>query len=286
VPTPKGLQIPIAELASITFDKQPHVIKSEDTFLVGYVVFDKKEGFSEVEVVNRAKAYLENKQADGILLLPAGVSYTFTGSYENHIRAQKRLTLILPLSLLIIFLLIYLQFRSVAATLSIFFGILVAWAGGFIFLWFYSQKWFFAFSLFGLDLRELFHIQVYNLSMAVWVGFLALFGIATDDGVLISTYIQQRLTESKPQSRDEVNSIIIEAGKARIRPALMTTATTLLALLPVLTSSGRGADIMRPMAIPVFGGMVFGIITVFVVPVLWGARIKESKTVEDTLLPD
>lgn len=115
----------------------------------------------------------------------------------------------------------------------------------------------------------MFQVREYNLSVAVWVGFLALFGIATDDGVLISTYIKQSFSRRKPETREEIRAAILEAGKRRVRPALMTTATTLLALLPVLTSRGHGADIMVPMAIPTFGGMSIAIITLFVVPVLY-----------------
>lgn len=119
-------------------------------------------------------------------------------------------------------------------------------------------------------------MKEYNLSVAVWVGFLALFGIATDDGVLISTYIGQSLKRNKPSTIAEVRKAVLEAGKKRIRPALMTTATTLLALLPVLTSTGRGADIMVPMAIPSFGGMAIAILTVLVVPVLYCGWVERK----------
>jgi Cu(I)/Ag(I) efflux system membrane protein CusA/SilA len=136
-------------------------------------------------------------------------------------------------------------------------------------------------SLFGIDLRELFQIRNYNLSVAVWVGFLALFGIATDDGVIISTYLKQTFTRRNPSTVAEVREATVEAGKRRIRPAMMTAATTLLALIPVLTSTGRGADIMVPMAIPSFGGMVVVVVRVLTVPVLycWLAerRVKSTR---------
>jgi Cu(I)/Ag(I) efflux system membrane protein CusA/SilA len=112
-------------------------------------------------------------------------------------------------------------------------------------------------------------MQTINLSVAVWVGFLALFGIATDDGVIMATYIGQRLEEAPSETVADIRARILEAGAKRVRPAMMTIATTVLALLPVLTSTGRGADVMIPMAIPTFGGMLFGIVTVFVVPVLY-----------------
>jgi Cu(I)/Ag(I) efflux system membrane protein CusA/SilA len=158
----------------------------------------------------------------------------------------------------------------------VFSGIAFAWSGGFIMLWFYGQPWFFDLNLFGHNLRELFQMDVINLSVAVWVGFLALFGIATDDGVIMSTYLEQRFREAPPKNREEIHQRVIEAASRRVRPALMTSATTILALLPVLTSTGRGADIMVPMAIPSFGGMMLAIMTIFVVPVLY-CGIEELK---------
>jgi Cu(I)/Ag(I) efflux system membrane protein CusA/SilA len=105
--------------------------------------------------------------------------------------------------------------------------------------------------------------------VAVWVGFVALFGIATDDGVLMATYLDQVFRERRPATREDVRAATVVAGTRRVRPALMTTATTLLALLPVLTSQGRGSDIMVPMAIPSFGGMALAVMTMLVVPVLY-----------------
>lgn len=154
----------------------------------------------------------------------------------------------------------------------IFSAITLAFAGGFIMLWLYGESWFLNINLFGTNMRDLFQMKTYNLSVAVWVGFIALFGIATDDGVVISTYLMQSFKIHKPESIHEVRLAVLEAGVKRIRPCLMTTATTLLALLPILTSSGRGADIMIPMAIPAFGGMTVALITLFVVPVLYSAR--------------
>ena len=115
--------------------------------------------------------------------------------------------------------------------------------------------------------------------MAVWVGFIALFGIATDDGELMGTYLNQIFQKKKPDTITQIRKATIEAGLRRIRPAVMTTATTLIALLPILTSSGRGSDIMIPMAIPIFGGMVIASVTYFIVPVLysWQKEIKLKK---------
>lgn len=262
------VQIPLKEIAEVKYVRGPQSIKSEDTFLVGYVLFDKQEGFAETDVVESArKALLE--QIDPIL--PSGVSYEFAGSYENQIRAAKTLALVLPLALLLIFLVLYMQFRSSYVTLLIFVNVLVAWSGGFIFLWLWSQPWFFDFVMFGTNIRDLFHMGEINLSIAVWVGFLALFGIATDDGVIMATYIRESLRSNPTKTIKQLHKAIIEAGKRRIRPCLMTSATSILALLPVLTSTGKGSEIMAPLAIPVFGGMLIVQISVFVVPTLYSA---------------
>jgi len=276
VPGKEGTQIPLMELAEIRYVRGPQVIKSEDTFLVGYVLFDKKPGQAEVNVVQRAQAYLEQKRQSGQLTLPAGVSYVFAGNYENQIRSQKTLAIVLPLALFVIFMILYFQFRSVLTTLLVFSGIFVAWAGGFILLWMYGQGWFLSFSVFGVDMRDLFQVHSMNLSVAVWVGFLALFGIATDNGVIQTTYLDQVFRERTPSTIDGARDATVAAAKRRIRPCLMTSATTILALIPVLTSVGRGSDVMVPMAIPSFGGMLLVLISVFVVPVLY-CGLKELK---------
>ena len=276
VPGQGGQQVPIIELAEIRYVRGPQVIKSEDTFLVGYVVFDKKDGYAEVDVVEQCQAYLKARIDSGELSLPRGVSYTFAGSYENQLRAAKTLALVLPLALFAIFMLIYFQFRSVSTTLLIFTGVFVAWCGGFLMLWLYGQPWFLDFSVFGVDMRSLFQIHTINLSVAVWVGFLALFGIATDDGVVMGTYLTQLMRERAPATREAVRATVLLAGRRRVRACLMTTATTILALLPVLTSTGRGSDVMVPMAIPAFGGMMIEVVTMLVVPVLFCA-IKERR---------
>ncbi|NNE43818.1 MAG: efflux RND transporter permease subunit, partial [Gemmatimonadetes bacterium] len=269
VAAPDGTQIPLGQLSEIRYVRGPQVIKSEDTRLLGYVIFDKEPGLAEVDVVENAQAYLAQRIASGNLTVPPGVSYHFAGSYENQLRAQKKLAVVLPLALAVIFLILYLQFSSVVTTALIFSGIAVAWAGGFIMVWLYGQTWFLDFSFLGTPLRELFQVHTVNLSVAVWVGFLALFGIATDNGVIIGTYLKQTFRDQRPDSVEAVRAAALAAGKRRIRACLMTTATTILALLPVLTSTGRGADIMVPMAIPSFGGMVFVILTTLMVPVLY-----------------
>lgn len=287
VPTPTGTQIPLGQLVDVQYTRGPQMIKSEDTFLVGYVLFDKKAEYAEVNVVNDAQALIAEKIETGELEVPQGISFEFSGSYENQIRASKRLAIVIPISLLIIFLLLYFQFKTVIASTIHFSGVFVAFAGGFIMIWLYGQPWFMDFSISGMNMRDVFQMGTVNLSVAVWVGFIALFGIATDDGVLMGTYIHRVFEERDPQTVPEVRAAVLEAGKKRVRPAMMTTAVTIIALFPVLTSTGKGADIMVPMAIPIVGGMSIQIMTIFVVPVLqaiWRENVikrNESKRLEE-----
>jgi Cu(I)/Ag(I) efflux system membrane protein CusA/SilA len=280
VPVAKGNSIPLGELVTIRYEQGAQVIKSEDTFLIGYVLFDKLNDYAEVGVVENAQALIQSKIDSGELIVPKGINYQFTGTYENQIRAEKTLAVVVPLALFIIFLILYFQFRSVATSLMVFTGIAVAFAGGFIMIWLYGQGWFLNINFFGENLRELFQMHTINLSVAVWVGFIALFGIATDDGVVMATYLTQTFDRNKPTNKKDIRASIVEAGEKRIRPCLMTTATTILALLPVLTATGRGSDIMIPMAIPSFGGMLIALITLFVVPVLysWKQEIQLKKS--------
>ena len=171
-------------------------------------------------MVQAAQVYLDGRIGAGDLVIPEGVSYTFAGSYENQIRSEARMRIILPLALFLIFMILYMQFKRASTSFIVFTGIFVSWAGGFLMVWLYSQDWFLNFSILGTNLRDLFQMGQVNLSVAVWVGFLALF--------------------------------------------------------PVLTSHGRGADIMIPMAIPSFGGMVLAVMTVFIAPMLY-AWIEERK---------
>lgn len=272
IPTPTGAQIPLKQIVDIEYVRGPQAIKSENTFLVGYVLFDKREGYSEVGVVNDAQEMIQRKIDAGELIVPAGVNYKFSGSYENQVRAEKRLSIIVPIVLLIIFLILYFQFKSVTTSLMIFTGIAMAFSGGFIMLWLYGQDWFADFSVFGMNIRDLFQMNTVNLSVAVWVGFIALFGLATDDGVLMGTYLDQSFERNRTKTIEEIRAAVIDAGERRIRPAVMTTTTTIIALLPVLTSTGRGADIMVPMAIPAFGGMIIAAITYYIVPTLYSMR--------------
>ena len=243
VPTPAGAQIPIAQVCDIEYTIGPSMIKSEDTLLVGYVTFNTRER-DEVSVVEDADKLVKAKIASGELNLPKGYYIKWAGQFENQIRANKRLAVLLPICLFVNFFILYIKFRSVATTLFIYFAIPVSLAGGFILL-----------NIFG-----------YNLSVAVWVGFIALFGIAVDDGVVIATYLDQTFKKRKIKSIQDAREATVQAGLKRIRPCLMTSATTIIALMPILLSTGRGSDVMKPMAIPTVGGMAVVLIAIFIVP--------------------
>lgn len=269
IPAASGIQIPLNELADLKYVRGPQNIKSENTFLVSYVIFDKAQDVDEVSVVENAREVLDAHVRSGALIIPQGVSYKFTGNYENQVRANRQLSIVIPVSLMVILLILYFQFGQWQSTLITFSGVFVALAGGFVLLWLYGQGWFMSFSLLGVEMRDLFQVDTVHLSVAVWVGFIALFGIATDDGVIMGTYLKQHFTLEQPQTIQGIRQAVLHAGQQRVRPAVMTAATTIIALLPVLTSSGKGSDIMVPMAIPVFGGMIFQVITMFIVPTLY-----------------
>lgn len=269
VNSPAGVVVPLGDLVDVQYEQGPQAIKSEDGFLIGFVLFDKLDGFAEVDVVQNAQKLINEKIQSGELVVPKGITYRFAGNYEQQLRANKRLGLVVPIALVLILLILYFHFKSLMTSLFVFSGVFVAFSGGFIMIWLYGQAWFMNFDLFGTNMRDLFQMGTINLSVAVWVGFLALFGIATDDGVLVGTFLKDSFKTNKPSTKIEIRDAVVEGGLRRVKPAMMTTATTILALLPVLTSTGKGADIMLPMAIPSFGGMVLNVLTMFTVPVLY-----------------
>lgn len=291
VTTAYGTQIPLSEVAEVRYQRGPQMIRSENTFLTAYVTFGAASGVAEVDAVEAAQAHLQSARDDGRLRLDSGVSYTFAGSYQQQQSAMQTLQIVIPLSLALMFALLYLHFNSVSISLMVFSGIAVAWSGGFIALFLYGQDWFANVSVplltQGVTLREIFQLDVTHLSIAVWVGFLALFGIAIDDGVVMGTYLQQKFTTDQPSSVASVRECTVQAGLRRVRPCLLTSATTILALFPVLTATGRGSELMIPLAIPTVGGLTFVILSMFIVPVLycWGEerRLTRQGTQHATL---
>ncbi|KIG14465.1 Cobalt-zinc-cadmium resistance protein CzcA [Enhygromyxa salina] len=261
--------IPLGQLAQVRYVRGPQMIKAEDTFATAYVLFDRVAEVAEVEAVEAAHARIEAALASGELVLPDGVSYRFSGSYENQLRSEARLLVLIPVALALVFILLHLRFRRVAVTVMIYSGVAVAVSGGFLLLWAWGQPGFMDFELLGTNMGALLGVGPINLSVAVWVGVIALIGIATDDGVVMATYLSQKFASAPPRTVQEIRARTLDAGKRRVRPCLMTTATTLLALMPVVASQGRGGDVMAPMAVPILGGMLIELLTLFVVPVLW-----------------
>ena len=246
VPAANGTNVPIAELADIQYTLGPQEIKSENTLLVGYVTLNTRHR-DEVSVVEDADALIKAKMASGELKFPPGYYYQWGGQFENQVRAMSRLKLLIPICLLVDFVLLYVGLGRWWVALLCFSAVIVSASGGFLMLLFYG----------------------FNLSVAVWVGFIALFGVAEDDAVVMASYIGQLVDEKPPATREEVRSLIVEAGMKRIRPCLMTTATTVLGLLPVFLTEGRGSDVMQPMAIPSVGGMAVSLITLFITPCVY-----------------
>jgi Cu(I)/Ag(I) efflux system membrane protein CusA/SilA len=253
VPTSSGAQVPLIQLATIKTVLGPQEIKGERGLLVGYVTMNTRER-DEVSVVNDAELLLKQAVREGRLKLPAGYYWEWSGQFENQVRATARMKILVPVTLLIMFVMLYLGFRRWWVAPVIFFGVLVSASGGFIML-----------ALWGT-----------NLSVAVWVGFLVLFGVVDDDGVIMSTYLESSFKGRQFNSIAEIRAAILEAGLKRIRPCLMTIATTVVGLMPIFWATGRGADVMKPMAIPSVGGMAVSVITLFIVPCVFCA-VEEWK---------
>ncbi|EQC42988.1 heavy metal efflux pump, CzcA family [Bacteriovorax sp. BSW11_IV] len=252
VPSPIGQHIPLEQLAQIKIVTGPAMIQSENGMLRSLVLLN-VVGRDVIGFVDEARALVEKE-----VELPHGASIIWAGQFENQERANKRLMLLIPFSLLINLFIIYLGIKSFRNSTIIFSAIPIAMAGGLILLW----------------------IGGFNASVAVWVGFIALFGIAVDDGVVMMTYLQESIKENAPKNWTELKESILEAGTRRIRPLVMTTTTTIVALVPVMWSTSTGSEVMKPMAIPTLGGMVVELITLFVVPVVFSyfeyKKIKEN----------
>lgn len=253
VPSSTGAQVPLAQLADISTVLGPQEIKGERGLLVGYVTMNTRDR-DEVSVVQDAEAVLRQALKEGRLTLPPGYYWEWSGQFENQVRATKRMQVLVPITLGIMFVMLYLGFQRWWIAPVIFFGVLVSASGGFIML-----------ALWGV-----------NLSVAVWVGFLVLFGVVDDDGVVIGTYLEGVFKDRKFKSVTEIREAVIDAGLKRIRPCLMTIATTVLGLMPIFWATGRGSDVMQPMAIPSMGGMAISLITLFIVPCAFSA-VEEWK---------
>ncbi|MCI0651917.1 MAG: efflux RND transporter permease subunit [Planctomycetes bacterium] len=253
VATSSGGQVPLAQLATIATVLGPQEIKGERGLLVGYVTMNTRDR-DEVSVVQEAEAHLQRAARDGRLGIPPGYYWEWSGQFENQVRATARMRILVPITLGIMFVMLYLGFTRPWIAPIIFFGVLVSASGGFILLGIWGA----------------------NLSVAVWVGFLVLFGVVDDDGVVMATYLEGVFKNRTFASVHEIREAVVEAGLKRIRPCLMTSATTIIGLMPIFWATGRGADVMKPMAIPSVGGMAVGLITLFIVPCLFSA-VEEMK---------
>jgi Cu(I)/Ag(I) efflux system membrane protein CusA/SilA len=248
VVTHGGDIVPLERLAQVTTTWGPGAINSEDARLVAHVSFSPSGASGDLETVDAVMDSLRTARENGSLTFPEGnFELQAVGSFQNQIEANRRLMWIVPTVLLVNLLLIYLSFRNLPISLVVFSGIPVAFAGGMI-----------AVAVMGVDMNT-----------AIWVGFIALFGIAVDDGVVMATYIHQMLKRRTISNVEDLRNAIYDAGLKRIRPCVMTTLTTIFALLPVMMSTGRGADVARAMALPVFGGMLIEPFTTFIVPAVY-----------------
>lgn len=246
-------QIPIRAVVDLRVEMGPQEIKSENTLKVGYVTLNTRDR-DEISVVEDADRLLAARIADGTIPMPPGYYYQWGGQFEANVRAMKRLKILIPTVLALMFVLIYVGFGKWWLALVVLFGIAVSMTGGFLMLW-----------LWGV-----------NLSVAVWVGMIALLGVADDDAVVMLTYLEQTFDGKVPASVAEVRDLVVDAGLKRIRPCLMTTATTVIGLAPVFLAHGRGSDVMQPMAIPSVGGMAIQLITLFVAPCVYSAVMERK----------
>jgi Cu(I)/Ag(I) efflux system membrane protein CusA/SilA len=246
IATPSNGQIPAGNVATISFSRGPSMLRDEDGALTGYVYLDLSTsnygGF-----VEQADRLLHER-----LRLPAGYSYKWSGEYEFELRAKERLKIILPVVFFTIFLLLYMVFHSVAEALVLIFPTIYALSGGLLLQWWLG----------------------YNFSVAVWVGYIALFGIAVETGVVMVVYLHEaldkRIHAKMPMTSTDIQEAAIEGAVHRLRPKLMTVAAVLASLIPILTESGIGSDVMKPIAAPIVGGMITSTIHVLIlVPVFF-----------------
>src|SRR5713101_6029765 len=262
IATPAGAQIPIAEVAKISFSRGPSMIRDEDGSLTGYVYIDLNTkdygGF-----VQQASNMLAQK-----LKLPPGYSYKWSGEYEFELRAKERLQLILPIVFCVIFLLLYMVFHSIAEAAVLIFPTIYALTGGLI-----LQK-----------------LLGYNFSVAVWVGYIALFGIAVETGVVMVVYLHEaldhRLKSGVPLRHEDIEAAVIEGAVHRLRPKLMTVCVVLASLIPILWETGVGADVMKPIAAPIVGGMITSTIHVLILVPVFFALMKERALRRGSLQPE
>ena len=246
VPTPGGAQVPLGQLAAITLTTGPAMIRDEGGQLAGYVYVDTSTSDLGGYVA------LAQETLARELTLPQGHTLAWTGQYEFQVRARERLRLLVPVVLGLILLLLYLTFHSLSEAVVVMLSVLYAMTGGVIMQW----------------------LLGYNFSVAVWVGYIALYGIAVQTGVVMVVYLHEALDARLQASGEITERDLLEATIAgsvlRLRPKVMTVATTVLSLLPIMWSSSVGSDVMKPIAAPILGGMLTSTVHVLIVtPVIF-----------------
>jgi Cu(I)/Ag(I) efflux system membrane protein CusA/SilA len=246
VPTPTGAQVPLTELADLKIHKGPAGIKSENARRSAWVYVDIR-GIDVGTYVKNAKAAV-----DKAVSLPPGYSMVWSGQYEYMQKARRTLNLIVPVTLLVIFVLLYIHFKNMAEAFIVMGSLPFALVGG---IW-------------------LLYILHYNVSVAVVVGFIALAGLAAETGVVMLVYLdesyQRRKKENRMNTVDDLNAAVIEGAVERVRPKLMTVSTTLIGLLPVMWGSETGSQVMKRIASPMVGGLISStILTLIIIPAVY-----------------
>ncbi|MBU0478210.1 CusA/CzcA family heavy metal efflux RND transporter [bacterium] len=256
VPTPEGKHIPLAQVAKLKKVSGPAVVNSENTLTYARVFVNvNQEKVGLIDFVKNAQKAVENKIKSGELKLPSGYFISWSGQFESEMESRKKLIPSLIIALSIILLLLYMAFKNFSSLFILSTGIPVSLMGGIILL-------------FLLD---------FKFSTAVWVGFIALFGVATDNAVVLLSTLDDLFKKKVPKTIENIRQTVIEGGLLRVRPAMMTTMTTIIALMPVMLSTGTGSEIMKPMASPTVGGLITATLSnLILVPVLY-CWIKERQ---------
>jgi copper/silver efflux system protein len=248
--TPSGSQIPLGEVANLEITPGPSMIRDEDAQLTGYIYVDLATS-DYGSYVHRAQAVIDRD-----LHLPAGYSLKWSGEYEFQLRARKRLTLILPIVFIAIFVLLYMLFRSAMEAVVLIFPTIYAMTGGLI----------------------LQYLMGFNFSVAAWVGYIALFGIAVETGVVMVIYLHEALGRRLalgPLKHQDIEAATLEGAVQRLRPKLMTVAVVMLSLSPILWESGIGSDVMKPIAAPIVGGIITSTIHVLILVPVFFAMMQD-----------
>ncbi len=256
VPTAKGEHIPLAQLAELRRVHGPAVINSENTLTYARIFVNVNQDIiGLVDFVKKAQGAVQSKIEKGELKLPQGYFVSWSGQFESEMESRRKLIPSLIICLAVIMVLLYMAFKNFSSLFILSTGLPVSLMGGIILL-------------FILD---------FKFSTAVWVGFIALFGIATDNAVVLLSCLDDLFKKKIPKTVAEIRKTVIEGGLLRVRPAMMTTITTIIALLPVMLSTGTGSEIMKPMAAPTVGGLITATLSNLVlVPVLY-CWIKEAQ---------